>query len=826
MQHSVELGHLRDAIHALLEENEESNQEEKPLMHASEVCMAIEACLKHGLKRVSSKETVSLWGLLQWTNVSQLERHKVWKIHQEKLRAKEQSKEWYLDMFKDELEQISTLKLKDNNPPTNDHSDDNPLTPGFQASIRTVNSLLHVQTPDGRVRAWIRHCLNTHILSRCLTAIMHPMNEAALCTYFAPGALCCDVDMREILVGLTSTLDRLHFGFPIDNRFMDNPSLPEEPQDLSNEPLPQEPAVVNQVLLDVLDAKTQQLHELLKNTPASILSPRADEVRPGQPRGGIFGAPLVDLVQSSGSCDVATWDCAIGVPNIIEGCCRLVDAAAAVGIPALFASKVHKTRFQQLVQQVEISGTLSIWSSAHHGIIILIKWLRDLPEPIFPLHLIPHFLAVIDMGEALQILELRNLVNQLHWSVKPTLLRLVYTLSRVVKCKEAYNSHVEKIDAIPSLAASATTVDLIYDIFGRILFPKQSTSLPAQTTIVRLLIAHTNSIFVDISSHIMERTKALIDRWTAVERIADDIRTPFDPSLHQPLFDQLREHYPNIPSPETLRGGGILVFNCLIHFAHEHQELAIQLIAQRVLGDAKQYPLPVASVHIVRMLVELLQLQTATSSQTIVDIDVDAWFARCDGYPSTNQPITINSSLALVHQGLWSFFHDSDAFYRLFGWTVLLFDRNYTRSGASCMDFTTILAETRVQVVAHLEKKPRSVPELYQLWAESLETNALVPRTTNYSHGIDPIRIVPSGATAHMQTYVVIWDGGVTIRSYPSKQADIVGVREQGDHIDTVLQAGHWLKLRDLPGGQGGGWILAKSQGKTLVQLVDPTMAV
>ncbi|CAK4205628.1 unnamed protein product [Aphanomyces euteiches] len=113
----------------------------------------------------------------------------------------------------------------------------------------------------------------------------------------------------------------------------------------------------------------------------------------------------------------------------------------------------------------------------------------------------------------------------------------------------------------------------------------------------------------------MERTKALIDRWTAVERIADDIRTPFVPSLHQPLFDQLREHYPNIPSPETLRGGGILVFNCLIHFAHEHQELAIQLIAQRVLGDAKQYPLPVASVHIVRMLVELLQLQTATSSQ-------------------------------------------------------------------------------------------------------------------------------------------------------------------------------------------------------------------
>ncbi|KAF0685921.1 Aste57867_22238 [Aphanomyces stellatus] len=803
MPKCAELDALRDAVRALLEEDTNQNEETAPL-RAGAACAAVESCLSHGLKRVSPHETVSLWGLLQWTNVSQLERHRVWKQEVEKRQAKEQSKDWYLDMFKEELEQISTLKVKADDATVAMGTSMDPLTPGFNTSIRIVNSLLHVTTPRGRVRAWIRHCCNTHLLSACLAAIMHPMNHAALGTYFTPGALCCDADMREIFVGLTSTLDRLQFGFVIDSPLLDDAKHASSPlaplSSASSAPAvtPSPPPADNTTsLLHVLDAKTQWLHQLLKDTPPSILSPRAEDddgaglVLPARSV-TLFGTSLATLITTPTTCDVALLDCKIGVPNVLEGCCRLVDAAAVTCTPALFASKIHRGRFAQLVAQVERTGTLSIWTNVHHSIIVLIKWLRDLPDPLFPPHLQPHCLAVVDMpGEALPIMELRNVVNQLHWSVKPTLARLCATLTRV------------------NQSTNGATTSTLADIFGRILFARDSTDITAQTKLVGLLLTHASSILADVNAATHARQATLIQKLDAVNSIGVHLRTPFDPVVHASLWTSLQQHYPAVASPDALRGTGVLVFHCLVHFAHEHEELAHQLIAQRVPGrTTKQYPLPVAAVHIVRMLVELLHVDDAGGA--LIELDTPAWFVRCDA-ASTALPLQrpVAAAHALVAQGLWPLFDDAQTFYRLFGWSVLLFDRNYTRSGATCMDFNTILAETRVQVAAHLAKTPPSIPALYQLWAESLETQALAPK-----------------ASAHMRTYVVTWAGGVTVRAYPSTQAEMVDVREQGEHLDTVLQAGHWLKLRDLPGRHGGGWVLTQSGETKLVARVDPTLAV
>ncbi|RHY62463.1 hypothetical protein DYB34_006704 [Aphanomyces astaci] len=455
MQRCKELGELRESIHALLQS--EDNQGEQHLHAGSSVCAAVEACLSHGLKRVSSTETVSLWGLLQWTNMSQLERHHVWKQRQEHVHAKEQSKDWYLDMFKEELQQISSLKVNTSSTIDNQTDDSvNPLTPGLNASIRIVNSLLHVTTPQGRVRAWIRHCCNTHLLSSCLAGIdsvMHPHNQAALSTYFAPGALCCDVDMREIFVGLTSTLDRLQFGFTIDRPHLDHSvtsddhvvakNIVAEAETLSQipshgiarvTPTPSTDPNANLLLLNhVLDTTTQALHHLLRDTPPTVLSPRAldeydDGRRPLGPCDALFGVAMAALVTSAVTCDVAPFDCRMGVPNLVEGCCRLIDAAAATCTPALFASKILKARFAQLIGQVNCTGTLSVWSSVHHGIIILIKWLRDLPDPVIPSHL-----HAACLGATVSQTELRNVLNQLHWSVKPTLARLCATLTRVIQ---------------------------------------------------------------------------------------------------------------------------------------------------------------------------------------------------------------------------------------------------------------------------------------------------------------------------------------------------------------------------------------------------------
>ncbi|RLO05147.1 hypothetical protein DYB28_006131, partial [Aphanomyces astaci] len=312
----------------------EDNQGEQHLHAGSSVCAAVEACLSHGLKRVSSTETVSLWGLLQWTNMSQLERYHVWKQRQEHVHAKEQSKDWYLDMFKEELQQISSLKVHTSSTIDNQTEDSvNPLTPGLNASIRIVNSLLHVTTPQGRVRAWIRHCCNTHLLSSCLAAVMHPHNQAALSTYFAPGALCCDVDMREIFVGLT------------DDHVVAKNSVAETLSQIPTHgiarvtPTPSTDPNANLRLLNhVLDTTTQALHHLLRDTPPTVLSPRAldehdDGRRPLGPCDALFGVEMAALMTSAATCDVAPFDCRMGVPNLVEGCCRLIDAAAATCTP-------------------------------------------------------------------------------------------------------------------------------------------------------------------------------------------------------------------------------------------------------------------------------------------------------------------------------------------------------------------------------------------------------------------------------------------------------------------------------------------------------------
>jgi hypothetical protein len=45
-----------------------------------------------------------------------------------------------------------------------------------------------------------------------------------------------------------------------------------------------------------------------------------------------------------------------------------------------------------------------------------------------------------------------------------------------------------------------------------------------------------------------------------------------------------------------------------------------------------------------------------------------------------------------------------------------------------------------------------------------------------YSNG----RVGLVEASAHMRRYVVVWEGGVTVRAYPSQQADVVATLEEG----------------------------------------------
>ncbi|OQR95171.1 hypothetical protein ACHHYP_00243 [Achlya hypogyna] len=806
-----ELAELRESVHMLLNQVDEgdNNASAHGVASAGRVCGAIEACLHHGLKRVSATETVSLWGLIQWTNIAQQKRHQVWKQAHAKAQVDEPSQEWYNDMFKEELQRIASLgednQRSDSYACDSTHDrrhPENPLTPGLSASIRTANSLLHVVTPRGKVRAWIRQCCNTHILSACLAGLMHPLNHATLQTYFVPGALCLNEDAREIFVGLTSTLDRLQFGFVLDTAELDSHASPSLRAAVVAVPLssqPEAPVAEPRDVLGVLDSQAQRLHEMLRITPASILSPRAlDEAAMGAPPSDgrrLFGTPLAVLVMDPRSCDLGQLDPAVGVPNLVEGCCRLIDAAASAGTPGLFAAKINKTRFVQLVQQVEAAGILSIWSSVHHGIILLIKFLRDLPEPLFPCHLYRHFLSIqaID-GTPAQVLAFRQAVQQLHWSVKPTLVRLFATLTRVAKL------------------SADTTITHLAQVFANVLFPRDASAANQAigVDLVALLLTHADAILIDTSEMLSARRQHVHAKTMRITSIPSERRT--DVALvANGTWTSFLETYGLDDTPAlhaALRGGGRLVITCMQHFVVEHQEIALQIIAQRRAVDKKQYPLPSASVYLVRMLVELLGLDAPVDF--FVDMNPAEWTARCDavGALPVPAPVGTRAALAIVQLGLWPLFDEPHAFERLFGMSLLLFDRNWTRSGASCMDFNTILTETQCQMQSLLRDEPASVAELWQRWSDRISQQYLQPPSQT------------PRALAHMRSYVVVADN-VTVRTTPTRDADACGVRTKGERIETVLKAGEWLKIRDVPGSPDAGWVLRRTAVAALLELVD-----
>lgn len=163
--------------------------------------------------------------------------------------------------------------------------------------------------------------------------------------------------------------------------------------------------------------------------------------------------------------------------------------------------------------------------------------------------------------------------------------------------------------------------------------------------------------------------------------------------------------------------------------------------------------------------------------------------------------VSIRSTVGIMNHSYsisYRLFNDPFTFEKLFGMAVLLFDRNWTRSGATCMDFNTILAETRCQLQLLLKEKPNTVNELWEIW---------LGESSRQKQQIQEGNLPKPVAMAHMKRYKVIASAGVAIRAAPSVQSKKLGTRELHDVIDTVLKVSNFVKLREVPGLSDSGWI-------------------
>ena len=79
-----------------------------------------------------------------------------------------------------------------------------------------LESLSTVKSSDGKLRAWIRQCLNTHILSDCITSIISTHNSVLLKSYYQSNAFVLDPDLSASFLSLLSSVETIRFGFHLE----------------------------------------------------------------------------------------------------------------------------------------------------------------------------------------------------------------------------------------------------------------------------------------------------------------------------------------------------------------------------------------------------------------------------------------------------------------------------------------------------------------------------------------------------------------------------------------------------------------------------------
>ncbi|KAF0682851.1 Aste57867_25038 [Aphanomyces stellatus] len=427
----------------------------------SKLCANLDRCFSHGLRRVENddQQSVKFFGLLKWTCT------RLGAIHQQRMASGVDAAG--SANFSTQAVQLATSSLEPDLPRN---------VRGFLACVRLANDLSNVQQDEGKVRAFIRQALNTHILLDCMKVTLNAANDDLLVSYFTEHALFRQKDEVDVFLTLLDGLDTLSFGFLVNDPRLDlSPDIQPFLTPLPT-PIPQVAAAPPADLIDPEDmvqgrvrlsgedyecnllaaklmAHRQLNYEFDKSTNGNPLadvllkaktSQALDDATAavlrfleiGLPEYDVFGAPLLEVVCNPFLCGLARFDTSLGLPDVVEACvCYLHRKLATPGLFQVHLASEHVLDLRDAIE--ELGGFhKSMAIDPHEVISVLLQYLWELPEPLLTDDRLEAFVAAAASGKSSDekqvVRNLRLLVNDLPWFVKPLLERLLHLLSRAL----------------------------------------------------------------------------------------------------------------------------------------------------------------------------------------------------------------------------------------------------------------------------------------------------------------------------------------------------------------------------------------------------------
>lgn len=435
----------------------------------SKVCENIDRCCCHGLRHVEGEDEtfVKFFGLLKWTCA------RLTTLHQR--RMAEGTDEAGSGRFSKEACQLATSSLAPK------LSRD---IRGFVTCVRAANSLGNVNLDEGKARAFIRQALNTHLLRSCLREVLNPQNEDLLTSYYTEYALFRHFDDAELFISLLDGIDDLPFGFLIDDKRLDmcpdnhpfSQPLPKPlPQPFTKAPaklIDPEDMIEGRVRLSSYDTDSSMLAEKLvshrhlgENYDApSGGNPLADILRKtrasqalddaatavfryleiGLPEYEVFGAPLLDVVCNPFLCGMARFETSMGIPDVVEACICYLHRKLST--PGLFQVHIAPEHVMDLRDAIEEIGGFhkSMAVDPHEVVAILLQYLWEIPEPLLTEERWEAFVSCGKLTDPDQRLRnLKLLLNDLPWSHKPILDRLIHLCGRALEPEFSKRSGID-----------------------------------------------------------------------------------------------------------------------------------------------------------------------------------------------------------------------------------------------------------------------------------------------------------------------------------------------------------------------------------------------